>query len=136
MTRTYLEMLECKTFKERFEYLKLSGSVGLSTFGGHRYLNQKFYTSPEWKRFRNRIIIRDNGCDLAMEGYDLHGGVYIHHINPITIEDIQNRSESLFDPNNVVVVSFMTHQAIHYGDYKLVNCEVIERKPNDTCLWK
>lgn len=147
--RTYSELITLKSFEERFEYLKLSGGVGIKTFGTERYLNQNFYRSPEWKSFRNEIIIRDNGCDLAVldreivkpslisESDKRKYGIYIHHLNPITIEDIINHSGCVFDPENVVCCSFKTHQAIHYGDMsQLTPSKPTERKPFDTCPWR
>ena len=137
LRRSYHELVRLKTFEERYEYLRLSGMVGQSTFGSDRYLNQALYTSPEWKSFRNRIIIRDNGCDLGIEGRDVLGDrIIIHHINPLTVEDVENRSPVIFDPDNVVCVSHNTHQAIHYGDQSLLQKDPVERTPNDTCPWK
>ena len=136
MTKSYLEMIQLPTFEERYEYLKLGGLVGEETFGYDRYLNQVLYRSPEWKRFRRDIILRDNGCDLACDGYDIIGKILIHHINPITIDDITNRSSCLFDPNNVISTSLNTHNAIHYGDAELLTTGPIERTKNDTCPWK
>lgn len=137
LRRSYHELARLKTFEERYEYLRLSGMVGQSTFGSDRYLNQALYTSPEWKSFRNRIIIRDNGCDLGIEGRDVLGDrIIIHHINPLTVEDVENRSPVIFDPDNVICVSHNTHQAIHYGDQSLLQKDPVERTPNDTCPWK
>ena len=136
MDRCYSEAIALPTFEERFRYLQLNGTVGLETFGSNRYLNQLLYHSPEWIEFKNKIIIRDNACDLAIEDRPIYSRVYIHHINPITIEDIKARSYCLFDPENVICVSFDTHQAIHYGDESLLILEPVERKPNDTCLWR
>lgn len=136
MNRYYSDLLSFSTFEERFEYLKLSGIVGGVTFGGSRRLNQVLYSSKEWKEFRNRIILRDEGRDLAMEGYEIHGGIYIHHLNPLTIEDVIERSSKIFDPENVVCVSFKTHNAIHYGDITLLNTGPVIRAPNDTCPWR
>ena len=136
MTKSYLEMIQLSTFEERYEYLKLGGLVGEETFGYDRYLNQVLYRSLEWKRFRRDIILRDNGCDLACDGYDIIGKILIHHINPITIDDITNRSSWLFDPNNVISTSLNTHNAIHYGDAELLMTGPIERTKNDTCPWK
>ena len=136
MTKSYLEMIQLSTFEERYEYLKLGGLVGEETFGYDRYLNQVLYRSSEWKRFRRDIILRDNGCDLACDGYDIIGKILIHHINPITIDDIMNRSSCLFDPNNVISTSLNTHNAIHYGDAELLMTGPIERTKNDTCPWK
>lgn len=135
--KSYSELIRLKTFEERFEYLKLKGNVGGRTFGSERYLNQVLYQSPEWRNFRRKIIIRDNGCDLGMEGYSIDGiKIIIHHINPITIEDIKNRSPKIFDPDNVICVSHMTHEAIHYGDKNLLPSVATERRPGDTCPWK
>ena len=136
MNRSYSELISFKTFKERYDYLRICQQVGQATFGGSRFLNQLFYSSPQWKDFRNRIIIRDNGCDLAMYGFEIKGKIYIHHITPITKDDLINRSPLLMDPENVVCVSFDTHQAIHYGDDNLLPQLPIERKPNDTIPWR
>ena len=134
--RSYYELIQIPNYLDRFNYLKLRGSVGKETFGFDRYLNQVLYRSPEWKRFRRDMILRDNGCDLACEGYEIAGKVLLHHINPIAIEDITNRSFSIFDPNNVICVSMNTHNAIHYGDESLLVIGPIERTPYDTCPWK
>ena len=134
--RTYSELITIPTFEERFEYLQLKGSVGKDTFGYDRYLNQVLYRSPEWKRLRNKIIIRDNGCDLACDGYDVYGKVLIHHLNPITVEDVLTRSRKVFDPDNLVCVSHNTHNAIHYGDVDLLVTGPIIRTKNDTCPWR
>ena len=134
--RTYSELITIPTFEERFEYLQLKGSVGKDTFGYDRYLNQVLYRSPEWKRLRNQIIIRDDGCDLACDGYDVYGKVLIHHLNPITVEDVLTRSRKVFDPDNLVCVSHSTHNAIHYGDVDLLVTGPIIRTKNDTCPWR
>lgn len=134
--RTYSELITIPTFEERFEYLQLKGSVGKDTFGYDRYLNQVLYRSPEWKRLRNQIIIRDGGCDLACDGYDIYDKVLIHHLNPITVEDILARSRKVFDPDNLVCVSHNTHNAIHYGDVDLLVTGPIIRTKNDTCPWR
>ena len=134
--RTYSELITIPTFEERFEYLQLKGSVGKDTFGYDRYLNQVLYRSPEWKRLRNKIIIRDNGCDLACDGHDVYGKVLIHHLNPITVEDVLARSRKVFDPDNLVCVSHNTHNAIHYGDVDLLVTGPIIRTKNDTCPWR
>ena len=136
MIRTYSELIKFPTFEERFEYLSLDGSVGQATFGYDRYLNQILYNSPEWKHFRRDIIIRDNGCDLACEGYEIRGRIIIHHINTISIEDIVNRNPMVFDPENVITTTHNTHNAIHYGDKELLVTGPIERSANDTCPWK
>lgn len=138
MTRTYSELVMLPTFEERFQYLRLDGAVGRETFGFDRYFNQKFYNSPEWKRLRNKIIIRDNGCDLGVEGYEIPNGarIYIHHMNPVLLEDIETRSEFLLNPEYLITTTFPTHQAIHYGDESLLVTEPIVRTKNDTCPWK
>ena len=134
--KTYSELITIPTFEERFEYLQLKGSVGKDTFGYDRHLNQVLYRSPEWKRLRNQIIIRDCGCDLACEGYDIHSKVLIHHLNPITVEDVLVRSRRVFDPDNLVCVSHNTHNAIHYGGVDLLVTGPIIRTKNDTCPWR
>lgn len=134
--RCYSELIEIPTFQERFEYLILEGIVGDPTFGGHRYLNQVLYSSPEWRRARMEVILRDGGCDLAHEDYPIGGRIYVHHINPITMEDILNRKSCLFDLENLVSVSFDTHNALHYGDEKQPFNIFTERQPNDTCPWR
>ena len=134
--RTYSELIAIPTFEERFEYLQLKGSVGKDTFGYDRYLNQVLYRSTEWKRLRNQIIIRDGGCDLACDGYDIYDKVLIHHLNPITVEDVLARSRKVFDPDNLVCVSHNTHNAIHYGDVDLLVTGPIIRTKNDTCPWR
>lgn len=134
--KTYSEAISIPNFRDRFEYLKLGGKVGAATFGYDRYLNQTLYRSTEWKRFRNEIILRDNGCDLGCEDYVIHGKILIHHLNPITPEDIANRSGSIFDPENVICTTLDTHNAIHYGDASLLVTEPIVRTQNDTCPWK
>lgn len=134
--KTYSELITIPTFEERFEYLQLKGSVGKDTFGYDRCLNQVLYRSPEWKRLRNQIIIRDSGCDLACDGYDVYGKVLIHHLNPITVEDVLARSRKVFDPDNLVCVSHNTHNAIHYGDVDLLVTGPIIRTKNDTCPWR
>lgn len=134
--KTYSELITLPTFKERYKYLQLSGSVGEETFGFDRYVNQKFYGSQEWKRVRDFVIIRDNGCDLGVEGYDIHGKILIHHMNPIRIDDIRFLSEYLMNPEYLISTTLSTHNAIHYGDESLLMAEPIERTPNDTCPWK
>lgn len=136
MIRTYSELITLPTFVERYRYLKIGGRVGSETFGYDRYLNQILYRTAEWKRFRNEIIIRDNGCDLACEGYEIYGKILVHHINPITVEDVWNRTAKIFDPENVISTTLNTHNAIHYSDESLLITEPIERKPNDTCPWR
>ena len=134
--KTYSELIQIPTFIGRYRYLKLNGQVGNETFGYDRYLNQILYHSPEWKRFRRDIILRDNGCDLACEGYELIGKILIHHINPITVRDIELRDPKVFDPENVISTGLNTHNAIHYGDVGLLIIEPLVRTPNDTCPWK
>lgn len=134
--RTYTEMMELPTFEERFRYLQLNGAVGQDTFGFDRYLNQTFYRSKEWKRIRDYVIVRDNGCDLASEGHEIYDRIYIHHMNPITVKDILHESEFLLNPDYLICVSHRTHNAIHYGDESLLYQGPIERTPNDTCPWK
>lgn len=136
MKKRYSDLIKLTTFKERYEYLRTVSLVGGITFGGGRWLNQILYHSPEWKDFRREIIIRDNGCDLALEGYDIHDKIIVHHINPITKEQILKRAHCIFDPENVVCVSFKTHNAIHYGNESLIPFEIVERKPNDTIPWR
>lgn len=134
--RCYSELKKLSSFEERFEYLKLSSIIGESTFGFERYLNQKFYGSKEWKDFRREIIIRDDGFDLGIPDRPIFDRIEIHHINPITIKDIESKSVSLLDPENVICVSSLTHKAIHYGDINLLPKKYEERKPFDTCPWK
>lgn len=134
--KTYSELLSLSSFIDRYQYLKIGGKVGEATFGRDRYLNQILYTSNEWRCFRRDIIVRDNGCDLACEGYDIRGKILIHHINPITIDDVNKRSSKIFDPENVICVSLITHNAIHYGDESLLIQAPIERRKNDTCPWR
>lgn len=136
MIRTYSELITLPTFLERFNYLRLDGCVGVETFGYDRYLNQTLYRTAEWKRFRNKIIVRDSGCDLGCDGYEMFGKILVHHINPITVDDVLNRDPKIFDPDNVISTCLNTHNAIHYGDESLLITEPIERKPNDTCLWR
>lgn len=136
IVRTYTELIQLKTFKERYEYLRLKGTIGQDTFGFDRYLNQKFYQSPEWKQIRRDVIIRDEGRDLAMEGYELNHGIYVHHMNPITPKDIIDMTEWLLNPEYLVCVSKRTHDAIHYGDTSLLPELPKERTLNDTCPWK
>ena len=136
MIRSYSEMLQYPSFMERFRYLMLNGQVGDMTFGGRRYLNQAFYSSPEWKRTRRRVIIRDNGCDLGVEGYEIHGPIYVHHLNPITMDDIEERSPKLFDMDNLICVSYLTHEAITYGSEDILPKDPVVRRPNDTCPWR
>ena len=134
--KTYSEAMSFRSFRERFEYLKLPGVVSESTFGGHRSLNQTLYHSYEWKKVRRKIILRDQGCDLAFDGIPIMGQILIHHITPITINDILNRSPLVFDLENLISVAFRTHNALHYGCYEMIDCEMVERRKNDTCPWR
>lgn len=135
--RTYSELSKLKTFRERYEYLKLGGTVGEDTFGFDRYLNQIFYTSKEWKRIRNFVITRDNGCDLGMPDHKIIDDlILVHHMNPITKDDIINKSEMLLNPEYLITTVKPTHDAIHYGDESLLVEDYIERSKNDTCPWK
>lgn len=136
MYKTYSEMIKNFSFEDRFNYLILSGKVGEVTFGGHRYLNQMLYQSDKWKSTRREVILRDDGCDLAHPDYQINGSVYIHHINPITIDDILQERPCVFDLENLVSVSFRTHNAIHYGNSDLLPKGPVVRTKNDTCLWR
>lgn len=134
--KTYSELMTLPTFIERFNYLKIGGRVGEETFGYDRYLNQVLYRTPEWKRFRRDIIIRDMSCDLACDDREIVGKVLVHHIDPLTIDDVLNRHPKIFDPENVICVSLDTHNAIHYGDESLLMKEPVVRTKNDTCPWR
>lgn len=146
--RSYNEMAMLQTFEERFEYLKLSGQAGAITFGYDRYLNQNLYRSEEWHQTRYKVIVRDNGCDLGVSGHEIEdidclnkrvwsAKIIVHHINPLTVDDILSHSEKLFDMNNLITVTIQTHNAIHYGDSNyLIRQTITERRPNDTCPWK
>lgn len=133
--RTYSELITMPSFEERYRYLKLDGVVGKETFGFDRYLNQLFYRSKEWKTIRNFVITRDNGCDLGMDGHDIYGKILVHHMNPISKDDILGRSEYLLDPEFLISTIKNTHDAIHYGDESLLITEPIQRSKNDTCPW-
>ena len=134
--RTYSELITLPTFEERYQYLRLNGRVGEETFGFDRWLNQKFYKDPEWLRIRDEVIIRDNGCDLAIPGREIYSRILIHHMNPITKADILQRSKYLLDPEYLICTIKNTHDAIHYGDENLLIKGPVERKPNDTCPWR
>lgn len=136
MIKTYHELSRLKTFEERFQYLKLDGVVGVDVFGGSRYLNQKFYKSDEWKSVRRKIILRDNGCDLGVDGYEIHDKIIIHHINPLTVDDIRDASDYLLNPENLICVTQATHNAIHYGKEANIPNQITDRQMNDTCPWK
>lgn len=134
--KTYSELSRLATFEERYNYLRLNGFVGKETFGFDRYLNQVFYKSSKWRSIRDFVIVRDNGCDLGIEGREIHGRIIIHHMNPITIQDITQQTEFLLDPEFLISTVHETHNAIHYGDTNLLIREPVERKRNDTCPWR
>lgn len=134
--RTYSELITLPTFEERYQYLRLNGRVGEETFGFDRWLNQRFYKDPEWLAIRDEVIIRDNGCDLAFPGREIYSRILIHHMNPITKDDILQRSKYLLDPEYLICTIKNTHDAIHYGDENLLVKDPVERKPNDTCPWR
>lgn len=134
--RTYSELITLHTFEERFKYLQLNGQVGESTFGFDRYMNQVFYRSQKWKSIRDFVIIRDCGCDLGVEGYDIHGKIIIHHMNPLSMRDIETESDFLLNPDFLICTTHNTHNAIHYGDENLLVTAPIERTKNDTCPWR
>lgn len=136
MIKTYSELISYKDFKGRLDYLMCNSNVGEATFGAYRYLNQSFYSSDKWKRIRREVIIRDNGFDLAHEDFPISGSIYVHHLNPITIDDILEENFCVLDPENLISTSFSTHNSIHYGkNYHPLNY-LVERKPNDTCPWR
>ena len=138
--KSYNYLITLPTFKERFDYLELNGKVGESTFGFDRFLNQQFYKSREWRQVRDEVITRDMGCDLACTfdpfQYEIHGMIVIHHINPLTIEDVRDHTDFLLDPNYLVCVSDLTHRALHLGDRNILPRQYIPRAPNDTCPWR
>ena len=133
--RTYSELSRLHTFDERYQYLKLSGVVGESTFGFDRWVNQEFYRSRQWKSIREQVIVRDDGCDLGVPGYEIHRGLIMHHMNPISMDDIEHGEEWILDPNFLITTSHRTHNAIHYGDESLLPREPVVRKFGDTKLW-
>ena len=134
--RRYSELILLPTFEERYKYLQLNGVIGDETFGFDRYINQMFYRSQEWKQVRDYVIVRDNGCDLGIEGHEIRGKILIHHMNPIGIKDIQQVNKFLLDPEYLITTMLSTHNAIHYGDESLLVTDPIERSKNDTCPWK
>lgn len=136
MIRTYSELITLPTFEERYKYLRLGGKVGEETFGFDRYLNQTFYKSDEWLKVRDYVIIRDNGCDLGVPGREIAGRILVHHMNPITKEDILRRSDYLLNPEYLISTVKLTHDAIHYGDDSLLFMGLVERTRNDTCPWR
>lgn len=133
--RTYSELRRLETFEERYRYLALRGRVGESTFGFDRWANQAFYKSREWRQARDGVIVRDNGCDLGVKGYDIHHGLFIHHLNPITLRQIESGDPAIIDPDNLITVTHNTHNAIHYGDERMLPRKPVERRPGDTKLW-
>lgn len=133
--RTYLELCQLETFEERYRYLELGGAVGALTFGFDRWVNQGFYHSAEWRSVRNQVIVRDNGCDLGIEGYEIASGLLVHHMNPISLKDLEHGEDWTIDPNFLITTSLSTHNAIHYGDESLLPRGPVERKPGDTTLW-
>lgn len=136
MIKCYRDLIQLESFIERYHYLKLHGKVGEDTFGLDRYVNQTLYKSHKWRRTRSQIIIRDNGCDLGVEGHELDNYIVVHHMNPITLEDIEEERDIIFDPENLICCSSRTHQAIHFGDEGLLPKDFVQRRPNDTCLWR
>lgn len=136
MTRFYTRLSKLTTFEERYKYLQLGGNVGEETFGFDRFINQNFYRSQEWRSIRDYVIVRDNGCDLGIEGYEIHGKIYIHHMNPILVNDFETQSKFLLDPEYLISTTHQTHNAIHYGDESLLMKAPIERNINDTCPWR
>lgn len=134
--RTYTELMKLKTFEERYRYLKLVARVGEETFGFDRYLNQQFYHSQEWKSIRNEIIIRDSACDLGIIGREMSKGIIIHHMNPITKDDLVHQTDFLLNPDYLICTSKKTHSAIHYGDESLLFDSLTERTKDDTCPWR
>lgn len=137
MNRSYSELRSLTTIKDRYDYLKLFGEVGCETFGSNRFLNQNFYRSRQWKDARTKVILRDNACDLGIDGFELNDRIIIHHINPITIEDVKDENwDKLLDPENLITTSYNTHQAIHFGNERMLPKIPIERRPGDTCPWR
>ena len=134
--KRYSELILLPTFEERYKYLQLNGVIGDETFGFDRYITQMFYRSQEWKQVRDYVIVRDNGCDLGIEGHEIRGKILIHHMNPIGIKDIQQVNKFLLDPEYLITTMLSTHNAIHYGDESLLVKDPIERSKNDTCPWK
>lgn len=135
MIRTYSELIRVSSFEDRYDYLALRGAVGMETFGYDRWLNQRFYTSRQWKNLRSFVISRDEGCDLAVPGFEIHERIYIHHMNPMTVEDLTHGNEDVLDPEFLISTTHRTHNAIHYGDKNLLPKQYVPRRPNDTKLW-
>lgn len=136
MIRSYSELSRLRNFEDRYRYLALRGNVGSSTFGFDRYVNQMFYSSRQWKLVRRDIIVRDNGCDLGVDGYEIYDRIIIHHMNPMTVDDISNGDSSVLDPEFLICVTHKTHNAIHYGDERQLPRPLVERRHGDTLLWK
>ena len=136
MIRTYSELCKLKSFEDRYNYLRLHGQVCKETFGFDRYLNQIIYKLPEWKSVRDKVIVRDCGCDLGIEGHEIGEKILVHHMNPITMDDIISHNKDIFNPEYLICVSHQTHNAIHYGDESQLISGTVERSPNDTCPWK
>lgn len=134
--KTYSELITLSTFDERYDYLRLRGRVGEDTFGFDRIFNQRFYSSKEWKDIRDYVIVRDNGCDLALPDHDIYGRILIHHMNPISLKDIEESSELLLNPEYLITCAHSTHNDIHYGDEELLPKKLVERRKNDTCPWR
>lgn len=134
--RCYRELKRLPTFEERYEYLRIGGMVGESTFGFERYLNQMLYNSAAWRKVRDQVIIRDNGCDLGIDGFQIHDHILVHHMNPITVQQVEESAAEIFDPEFLICCSYPTHNAIHYGDKSLLLQLPAERQPNDMCPWK
>lgn len=133
--RTYSELSRLETIEDRYKYLKLSGEVAEQTFGLERYINQRFYRSTQWKQIRNHIIVRDNGCDLGVDGYEVYGQLTIHHMNPMTVADIRDGNSAILDPEYLIAVAHQTHNAIHYGDERQLPRPPVSRRAGDTKLW-
>lgn len=134
-TRRYSELRRLDTFEDRYKYLVLKGQVGAATFGFDRYINQQFYRSREWRRLRDDVIVRDNGCDLGIAGYEIHEGLLVHHVNPMLLDDIRHGDDAILDPEYLITTTLKTHNAIHYGDERLIPRQLVERRSGDTKLW-
>lgn len=134
--RTYSELIRYNTLEGRFNYLALNGRVAEETFGWERWVNQDFYNSTQWRRLRNHIIVRDNNCDLGLEGYDIPSGLHVHHMNPMSVDDIVHGNPDILDPEFLISCSHRTHNAIHYGDERLLPRQLVERRPGDTIPWR
>lgn len=135
MLKSYSDLRRLDTIQERYDYLKIGGSVGATTFGSDRWINQRFYSSGVWRRARDQVIVRDGGCDLGIEEYQIHKGLYIHHMNPLTVDQLREGDDSILDPEFLITVAFKTHNAIHYGDDSLLPRPPVVRRAGDTKLW-